>query len=101
MPVSPVDATLAIRAAANVNRQALISVCEEAADQLLLVDQWPNTPAKGRMRDVLQRLKQGYSDLAVRAGEVSRLCNVVLDMFSAGGSPDPDVEPVTWSTGAW
>lgn len=101
MPMSPVDATLWIRSAALINKSALQSVAVQLAGQLLEVDTWAASPAKGRMREALQRMRSLYVALCEREGEAVRLANVILDMFNAGGNPNPPQPPIVWSTGAW
>jgi hypothetical protein len=101
MPLSPPDATLWIRATSTINRAALTSVGAQLDGQLAEVESWPNTPAKGRMRDTLSRMKAAYSALADRSQETIRLANVVLDMFGEGDAPDPPQPSIVWSTGAW
>lgn len=100
MPLTPTDATLWIRSAATINKLALTSVCNELTAQLEEVETWPSSPAKGRMRDTLQRMQQAYKNLSDRSGEAVRFANVVLDMFGTGGV-DPPQPPITWSTGNW
>lgn len=101
MSLSPNDATLAIRAAATINQAALCSVVLQLAAQLEEVESWPNSPAKGRMREMLQRTQQSYRLLADRSGEVIRTANQMLAMTGGANTPNPPVAPNTWSTGTW
>lgn len=100
MPLTPTNATLAIRAAATINQGALDSVDAELVGQLAEVDTWAATPAKGLMRDHLNRVRSCARELREGMRESVRLANVVLSMFGTGGV-DPAVPPITWSTGDW
>lgn len=102
--VSTPEAVQGIRSAATVNRLALISVAAQIEDQLAHVALFPNTPAKGQLRDGLTKLRQRYTDAATLNGRMVALSTVVLDMLGAPPPPpadDPPPPATLWSTGNW
>lgn len=101
MPLSPPDAALQIRSAANTNCAALNSVDAQITAHKTEVESWPNTPAKGRMLDALDRLRAATRQLKTRMAETVRMSNMVLEMFNQVGDPDPPQPPIVWSTGSW
>lgn len=98
---TPPETTLEIRSASTTNMAALDSVLAQLNGQMAHVEAWPATPAKGRLRDALERVKQAAVGLRTRLNETVRMSNLVLEMFGQEDDPDPPQPPIVWSTGAW
>lgn len=99
------EAVRDIRAASITNAAALRSVSAQVLHHLEHVDAFPNTPAKGQLRDGLMRLAARY-DISARLNDrMVALSGVVLDMLGttvpAEPDPTPAPAPTTWSTGSW
>ncbi len=104
MPHIPApDAVREIRAAASTNMAALISVADQIDHQLAHVEEFPNAPSKGQLRDGLQRLQARYRESAKLNAGLVRLTDQILVMLGNPTPPADDPMPplTTWSTGDW
>lgn len=98
---TPVETLQAIRAAADVNADALASVADQLDLQLIDVETWPNSPSKGFMRDQLRRLKACFDRSRVCAEAAASMATRVMALIGVDPGPGPDPAPNTWSTGDW